>query len=146
MFQRILLATDGSPNSIRAAQKARDLALLIPDASVTVMHVLPLTPELTMELQKELESQEFTFEEALKEKAGPVFKRTLSNMGENNLEIHTLLETGHPAERIAEAANSGNYDLVVIGSRGLGDLQEILLGSVSEKVCHHAHIPVLIVK
>ncbi|NLL18104.1 MAG: universal stress protein [Clostridia bacterium] len=146
MFQRILLATDGSPNSLRAAQKAKDLALLIPNASITVIHVLPLTPELTIELQKELESQEFTFEEALREKARPVFKRTLNSLGEAGLNVLTRLETGHPAERIAEAANSGDYDLVVIGSRGLGDWQEILLGSVSEKVCHSVHIPVLIIK
>lgn len=146
MFRRILLATDGSSHSLRAAQKAKYLAQLIPDASITVIHVLPLTPELTIELQRELESSDFSFEEVLREKARPVFERTLSKLEGADLKIETQLETGHPSERIAEAANKGDYDLVVIGSRGLGDWQEILLGSVSEKVCHSVHVPVLIVK
>lgn len=146
MYQKILLATDGSPNALRAAEAARELAALIPGATVTVIHVLPLTPELTVELQKELESQAFTFEEALHEKAQPVFDRTLDVLKQKNVAVKTRLETGHAAEKIAEAANSGEYDLVVMGSRGLGNWQEILLGSVSEKVCHAVHIPVLIVK
>lgn len=146
MFKRILLATDGSTHSLRAAEAARDLARLTPDAGITVIHVLPLTPELTMELQKELESAEFTFEEALKEKARPVFERTLKVLGKGDFSVQTRLETGHPADQIAQVANTGNFDLVVIGSRGLGNWQEILLGSVSEKVCHSIHIPVLIVK
>lgn len=146
MYQRILLATDGSPNALRAAEATRELAALIPGAIVTVIHVLPLTPELTVELQKELESQEFTFEEALQDKAQPIFDRTLEVLSQKNIAVRTVLETGHAADKIAEAANSGEYDLVVMGSRGLGNWQEILLGSISEKVCHAVHIPILIVK
>lgn len=146
MYQRILLATDGSPHALKAAEATRELAALIPGATVTVIHVLPLTPELTVELQKELDSQDFTFEEALHEKAQPIFDCTLKVFTKKNITVETRLETGHAADRIAEAANSGEYDLVVMGSRGLGNWQEILLGSVSEKVCHAVHIPVLIVK
>ncbi|HHW06326.1 MAG TPA: universal stress protein [Clostridia bacterium] len=146
MYQKILLATDGSTHALKAAEAARELAALIPGAEVTVLHVLTLTPELTTELQHELASDTVTFEEALAGKAQPVLDRTLAVLREKDIRVRTRFEVGHAAEKIAETANADGYDLVVIGSRGLGNWQEILLGSVSEKVCHAVHIPILIVK
>ena len=55
------------------------------------------------------------------------------------------LETGHPAEVIVRLAETDGFDLVVLGSRGLGGVKEFLLGSVSNRVSHHARCPVLIV-
>lgn len=146
MYRRILLASDGSSHALKAAEAARELAALVPGATVTVLHVLTLTPELTAELQQELASEEVAFEAALASKAQPVFDRTLAVLKEKDINVRTHLEIGHAADKIAEAANSGDYDLVVMGSRGLGDWQEILLGSVSEKVSHAVHVPILIVK
>jgi len=146
MYRKILLASDGSTHALKAAETARELAALIPDAEVTVLHVLTITPELTTELQRELAADDVTFEKALAGKAQPVFDKTLAVLREKAVPVKTRLEIGHAAEKIAEVANSEAYDLVVMGSRGLGNWQEILLGSVSEKVSHSVHIPILIVK
>ncbi|MHB1044002.1 MAG: universal stress protein [Eubacteriales bacterium] len=53
---------------------------------------------------------------------------------------------GNPAREILKMAGEGNYDLIVIGGRGLGALRGALLGSVSAKVIHMASCPVTVVK
>ena len=53
---------------------------------------------------------------------------------------------GRAADKIVETANDGGFDLIVIGSRGLGGIKEFFLGSVSDRVADEAKCPVLIVK
>ena len=61
-------------------------------------------------------------------------------------EVETLLEFGHPAERILSLAKNDSYDSIVIGSRGLSGISEFLLGSISATASQHSTIPVMIVK
>ena len=58
----------------------------------------------------------------------------------------TRLETGQAADKISQIAEDENIDLIVIGSRGMSGVKSFLLGSVSDKVSHHASCPVLIVR
>jgi len=53
---------------------------------------------------------------------------------------------GRPSDEIVETAKEGNFDIVVMGSRGLGGIKEFFLGSVSDRVADEAACPVLIVK
>ena len=55
-------------------------------------------------------------------------------------------ETGHPADVILCVGEEESCDLIVLGSRGLGEVKRFLLGSVSDAVAHHAYCPVLIVR
>jgi nucleotide-binding universal stress UspA family protein len=61
------------------------------------------------------------------------------------LKVSTKFEKGEPDEKIVEIAKDGNFDIIVMGSRGLGG-RSSTLGSVSSKVIDKAHCPVLIVK
>ena len=56
-----------------------------------------------------------------------------------------LQEIGHPVEGIIQVADSEQAELVIIGSRGLTGLKEMVLGSVSHGLLHHAHTPILII-
>ena len=60
--------------------------------------------------------------------------------------VESCVVVGHPAEEIVRAAAEPGTDLVVVGARGLGRFRRLLLGSVSERVLHHAACPVLVVK
>ncbi len=60
------------------------------------------------------------------------------------IKVSTLLVTGEPSEEIIKASES--HDLIVMGSRGLGRVKALLLGSVSSKVSHYARKPVLIIR
>jgi len=62
------------------------------------------------------------------------------------LQVSKKLLQGRPADKIVETAKEGVFDLIVIGSRGLGGIKELLLGSVSDRVADKAPCPVLIIK
>jgi len=57
-----------------------------------------------------------------------------------------MIKQGDPAQIIIEIANRQNYDLIIMGSRGMSAFKELLLGSVSLKVMHHASCPVMVVR
>ena len=67
-------------------------------------------------------------------------------MGQIPCEINTVMIEGSAAEAVLDVAVTRNSDVIVIGSRGLGTLAGLLLGSTSQKVVAHAPCPVLIVR
>ncbi|MFQ6064459.1 MAG: universal stress protein [Candidatus Bathyarchaeia archaeon] len=62
------------------------------------------------------------------------------------MNVSTKLVEGRPSERIVEVAKEGKFDVIVMGSRGLGGIKGFFLGSVSDRVADEAACPVLIVK
>ena len=58
----------------------------------------------------------------------------------------TVVETGHPVDRIIEHAESDSFDVIVMGSRGLGMLGDVMLGSTSRRVLRRCAVPVLVVR
>jgi len=89
-----------------------------------------------------------TFEliEELKENGMKLLEQCKSQAIKNNVIVETLLKLGDHAQVIIDVANKNNYDLIIMGNRGLGAFKELLLGSVSFKVMHHARCPVMIVR
>lgn len=63
-----------------------------------------------------------------------------------DLRISRKLLEGRPSNRIIETAKEGSFDMIVMGSRGLGGIKQFFLGSVSDRVADEAPCPVLIVK
>jgi nucleotide-binding universal stress UspA family protein len=63
-----------------------------------------------------------------------------------SFKIDPLLETGDAREKIVKAARENNADMIVMGSRGMGKMKGLFLGSVSQSIMQSADIPVLIVK
>jgi len=62
------------------------------------------------------------------------------------VQVEKMLVEGHTVQEIVRAANEGNFDLIVIGARGISHIREMLLGSVTDGVIHHAHCAVLVIK
>ncbi len=65
---------------------------------------------------------------------------------EKGIEPHTILEEGHASHTISRIADEGDYDMVIMGNRGLGGLKKIFLGSVSNAVIQETKASVLVVK
>lgn len=139
MFERILLAVDGSEHAVRAAKVAADLARCM-KAELRVLAVYaPIPPYLgEPNLQQAINAR--------LDEAQAILQRAVETVGEIPGEIHTELIEGDAAETIIEVAKTRNSDLIVMGSRGLGRLAGLLLGSTSQKVLSHAPCPVLIVR
>jgi nucleotide-binding universal stress UspA family protein len=62
------------------------------------------------------------------------------------VEVEKRLVEGHVVQQIVRVANEGNFDLIVIGARGISHIREMLLGSVTDGVMHHARCAVLVIK
>jgi len=139
MFKKILLATDGSRDAAEATKYAQELALR-DDAQVFVVHVIPSAPSYLGEpWQQEVISQNVAEGEKVTE---PVAKR----LREAGVEVIVEMLEGSPAEGILRVADVREPDLIVMGSRGQGELTSLLLGSVSHRVLAHARAPVMIAK
>jgi nucleotide-binding universal stress UspA family protein len=140
MFNKILLAADGSENSVRASKQAVDLAKLNPEAHIVVVYVID-SKTSKHEVINNLNTEALTLQRKAKIEA------TLEVAKEAGVPYEIQFLRGEePGPTIVEFVNKNNFDVVVIGSRGLNALQEFMLGSVSHKVAKRANCPVLIVK
>ena len=139
MYKKILLAVDGSENSMRATEEAVKIVPLIPDCKIEVVYVA----DFSKSKKEILHSQgKEDLEISRRKKLSPIEEIIKSkNVAYEIKKLH-----GEPGPTIIEYANNENGDLVVIGSRGLNSLQEMVLGSVSHKVVKRVDCPVLIVK
>jgi len=149
LFNKILVPIDGSEQSYRALNIDMDLAKRYL-AKVTLVSVAQpyivtsqyspqpmLTPIPTTSYDENIEN---------------AHKKILANAYDeakkinSEIKISKKLLNGRPADKIIEIAKEDGFDLIVIGSRGLGGIKEFFLGSVSDRVADHAPCPVLIVK
>ena len=140
MFKRILVATDGSVHSRRAALTAAELAREL-GAYLTLLAVYTPPrgfegePNYSLDLEQALGAARSLLETeaaAIMADGGPAPE--LEAIGGDR-----------PGQAIDDATASGRFDLLVMGTRGLGRLGRTFLGSVSAHVAAHSPIPVLVV-
>ncbi|GAP06837.1 universal stress protein UspA [Anaerolinea thermolimosa] len=139
MFKRILVAYDGSEWSKRAAELAGKLAREQKDTQVWVVCAIGAVPTT---LGQTIADQ-WIAEQTLT--GGKLLDEAVNLLGDVP-EIHRELLFGPPAESIIDVAETRSCDLIVMGSRGVGALTGLLLGSQSHKVISLAKCPVLVVK
>ena len=148
MFDRILIAVDGSDNALRAADAASVIAekfgaeLVV----VTVLESLRLSPEL-QKFAKSEELEEPPAALAIRLVGEPLTSEAAKRASTTGVKkVTQLVEDGDPAEEIFRVAKNMNVNLIVLGTRGLGTMRELLLGSVSHKVTHLSECPCMTVK
>lgn len=144
MFSRILVGLDGSDYSLRALDFAIDLAKKY-QSQLVLVHVVMRQiyainpPEAGIlagtAIVRELETEGKT-----------ILAQGEEKVKAQGLPVEARLRQGVPAEELLRAAADEKVDLMVLGSRGLSQVRAFLLGSVSDKVSHHAKCPTLIVR
>lgn len=139
MYKKILVAVDGSDISFRALTNAEALAKGM-KGELLVLHVTDASPKATQHRTlgittrlEEKDDSELVYE----------IKKQLM---ESPVPFKVKEVSGHAATAIVSAAEEYDCDTIVMGSRGLGNITKLLIGSVSTEVINHAHIPVVIVK
>ncbi len=140
MFDKILLAVDGSENALRAAKTAGDLAREMNSTEMRIVVAFDSIPAYMGEPNVEIAIQ------ARMKEAQAILEKAQQAVGKLNVETHTELIEGSPAEAIIEVAKTRNSNIIVMGSRGLSSIAEMVLGSTSHKVVSHAPCPVLIIR
>lgn len=175
MIRKILLAYDGSDNSRRALDLASELATkLLADLHIVhvLMHGRPPEEMVRMaEVEHIAESVHETVRPGVTYNAGRAYDlfapsddtasrvRMIAALGENLVataksraqewgvqNVQTETRNGDYADEILDAAEEQQADMIVIGSRGLGTIRGTVLGSISQKVMHHAAQTVVAVK
>ena len=140
MFKNILLAVDGSEHALDAARVAASLANAMKSDTVWVLAAYDAVPSYLGE-----PNMQHVINARLHE-SKEILEKAVQAMGEVAAQVQTEPVEGNPAEVIIELARSRKSDVIVMGSRGLGRLSGLLLGSTSQKVVSHAPCPVLIVR
>jgi nucleotide-binding universal stress UspA family protein len=175
MFKNILVATDGSNHAKRAVKLAAEMAR-VNHARLTILNVQPLSLTLddlrlmpkAKRFPRKVMADINRVRDALQRSADadmtplsyiPAPRSAIEVLGKRTLQeavkiakrqkaakITSVMEIGDPAQQILERAKKSRADLIVIGTRGLSRVGELILGSVSHKVLHMARCPCLTVK
>lgn len=147
MFHTILLCSDGSEHSLKAAQAVAELAQKF-DSQIVLLNVYnpAVVPVPFVGLPESVMVAEGNMSCYVQELQAAVEKSTGAVLDAAKRRYKCRSEIGHPVDRIVAVAKDIQADLIVLGSRGLGGWNSYLLGSVSNGVLHHAHCPVLIVR
>ncbi|MCP5149782.1 MAG: universal stress protein [Ectothiorhodospiraceae bacterium] len=140
-MRKLLLAVDGSDSALHAAAHVADLAALQPGLTVHVVNVqVPLRGDVAMFVPGD------DIEAWHQEQGGRELARVVALLTERAVSHTKTVMVGPVAETIARAVREEGADAVVMGSRGLGALAGIVLGSVATKVIHLVDVPVTLVK
>ena len=176
MIKTILVATDGSDHAEKAVDLAADIAgkygahlvllhVLLRDISAVYLLAMPLAEALSDDIKAELERLVAAPIEAaaaagayidvrvpvlagvLREVANHITEAAREAAGNKGVgDIRVVIGDGDPAKRILAAAEAEGVDTIVLGSRGLGNIRGLLVGSVSHKVGHLAACTCITVK
>jgi len=141
LFSKVLVPVYGSDNSHRAL----DAALLLSEklgAKVTAIHVMEDIPVLHIQSEKLLRD----LLDAYKKESQLILSKCSEIATRKGLSINTKLLQGNAGSAILDFCEKEKYDIIVMGSRGMGKFKELVLGSVSSKIVHHSSCPVMIIR
>ena len=155
LFEKILVPLDGSDHSVQALQTAIQIAKKF-DGKLTLFHAYSITvtpivvPEPTTLTPSGVPivtpAEVSKMAEAARELGQRILDDGKQKAKSQSVQVESVLREGNTVQEIIRLAKEGNFDLIVMGVRGISKLRELLLGSVSEGVMKHALCPVLIVK
>jgi nucleotide-binding universal stress UspA family protein len=133
---KLLVAYDGSPEAGRALEWSKRLDV---DAAVTVLGVVPTlaaTEPIADSVDPTVDVGGFRRE----------LRAAVEKLRAQGVSAELLEKAGNPAQVIVETAESGGFDLIVVGTRGRHAIERFLFGSTAERVAWHATTPVLLVR
>ena len=144
MFKTVVVCSEGSDSALNAARTAAGVACKF-DSKVILLNVfddnISLLPYLGV---WELGIPPEEFRQYASKVQQDAEERTAAVFDAAEVPFLPFREIGNPAEIILSVAERKGADLIVLGSRGLGGFERLTLGSVSDKVAHHAACPVLV--
>ncbi|MGD0549346.1 MAG: universal stress protein [Candidatus Bathyarchaeia archaeon] len=144
MFSKILVGLDGSDYSLKALDFATDLAKKYQSQLVLVHVVMRQIYAINPPEAGVLAGTAIVRE--LEEDGKAILAKGEEIVKAQGIPVETRLKQGVPAEELLRAGADEKVDLIVLGSRGLSQVRAFFLGSVSDKVSHHAKCPTLIVR
>jgi len=143
MYKRILIATDGSDKSMKAAEEGIELAKGL-GAQVIALNVI--NEVVIASAVRQLGSDRKEVEEKLKIAGGKAVDGIKAMGAKVGVTVDTIVRIGAPANAVIDTASAEKADLIVMGSHGESGASKLLIGSVVQKVLYWSPIPVLVVR
>jgi nucleotide-binding universal stress UspA family protein len=141
----ILVGVDGSEHSRRALSWAmRQAAQEHVPLTVMTVHPNPARPATEIYWGVHAYPEDSHNVEVAQRAVQEIVDKVATEMGETAPEVTVNAVTGDPAQELIKASNDA--DMLVVGSRGSGGFTQLLMGSVSSKVTHHAACPVVVIR
>lgn len=139
--KRILVPTDGSDYSVRAAEYAVSVAKLL-GAEIVVVYIIDT---VVLDQIVRVTEREDT-ERELKNDGERYLRYVVGVAGREGVKASSLIAKGRPYEQIVHLAKGLKMDLIIMGTYGRRGAERILIGSVAERVIEYASCPVLVVR
>lgn len=140
-MKKILVSLDGSESSMKALEKAAEIASKFSSTLILLHVVSNVSDSAYLALNEYKQAIEKAYEETGKE-----ILEDASESVSKDIEVKTLLKHGDPGKVIIDSGKQEDVDLIVMGNRGLTPVSRVMLGSVSNKVLNNTKHSVLIVK
>jgi len=145
LIQKIVVGTDGSDTAAQAVIQAGELAEKLGASLVIVSAFDPVsTARLDKERADAPADVEWTINE--REDVDAMLSQISAPMEERKIDVKIAARQGNPADAILDVAEEEGADLIVVGNKGMAGARRFLLGSVPNKISHHAPCSVLIVR
>jgi nucleotide-binding universal stress UspA family protein len=145
MFDRIVVGTDGSETAKVAVQQAADLAGQVGATLVVVSAYEPVPASRLREERQEVPT-DLAHIVSPSEDVEALLAETADTVKKRGVDVETSARQGDPADAILDVAEEKRADLIIVGNKGMTGAKRFLLGSVPNKVSHHAPCSVLIVR
>ncbi len=139
LFTKILVAVDGSKHSESAAQYAKGIART-QKAEIVLFNCPGHIPTIVGGTHRE------DLKKSLLEEGNALLEKFRIIMNESDVPFTEVVKTGNTADVLAGVADDMGVDLIVMGSRGLSDLEGMLMGSVTHSVMQRTSCPVLLIR
>lgn len=143
MIRKVLIPIDGSEHAIRAVEYAVGLAKEISSLAVhlVIVHITPSALEEVHAYKMEQRAAQLAPQHSEK-----LLKPALAKLAAAKVPVTTEVRTGPTAQQICRAATDHGCDTIIMCTRGMGAIANLLMGSVATKVVHLSTVPVLLVK
>ena len=146
MFGRILVGTDGSETAGEAVRQATELAKLS-GARLDIVSAFEPIPQQRIRSESREAPGDVQYEIGPREDVNLTLENAGGDAKKSGVEeVQTHAREGDPADAILDVAEEVNADLIVVGNKGMTGARRFLLGSVPNKVSHHAPCSVIIVR
>ena len=145
MFGSIVVGTDGSDTAGEAVRQAMQLARIL-GARVHVVSAYEPVGSARLREERERVPDEMQWMVNPREEVDRALTGAAESMRSEGVEVSTYARQGDPADAILDVAEEQNADLIVVGNKGMTGAKRFLLGSVPNKVSHHAPCTVMIIR
>jgi nucleotide-binding universal stress UspA family protein len=145
MFRSIVVGTDGSETAGEAVRQATELAQ---STGASIDLVSAYEPVSNQRLREERRETPEDMQWAInpREDVDETLEAAAKQVKEANVEVETFARQGDPADAILDVAEERGADLIIVGNKGMTGAKRFLLGSVPNKVSHHAPCSVMIIR